>query len=1210
MTSLTPHQEKALNYKNHISLTANAGSGKTFVLSKRFIKIITQENVSLRNIAAITFTDKAASELYKKIATQIEDVIANSSNKNEVGKLENLRRQLVSANISTIHSFCINILREHPVEAGLDANFTAIDEKMSDELIELSVEEMVKNAISSKEDSNNLKYLIRYFSSKSLFSREIKELIIKRKNVLNIQEKIYSKPANEIAEFFYLAFKNYFKKIFSPEIKNFINSLSLINEEVMEARPDNAIAIELMAKLSGFGKIEGTENTISFINDIGNLILTQKKTINSRNYLNKNLREKLFKEINIVEKFFSDFSLINLQENHTEIELELTHFGKLMLLFFNKALNIYSEKKKENSYLDYEDILLFTKKILSNQSVQKDLSDKYKYVMIDEYQDTNELQYNIFLPVLDYLRKGNLFVVGDEKQSIYMFRDAELEVFNITKKDIKTSAGEEYLITLPDSFRMAPAICLFTNLLFGNLFKEPDLFYNEVEHKDIVCARQDGFIGKIEILLSTRNSESDDSEVVNKPKTEEADLVSKRILKLVPNEKETGKINWGDIAILCRKRKYFTELEKAFVKYNIPFSIVGGKGFYQKQSVYDIYNYFSFLADEKNETALIGVLRSPFYLISDSEIFEISLREGYGFWNKLINYGRGNPELENVVEQLKENFLYAKSYNIPLLLRKILSESGFLAVLASGKNGVQELANIQKLINVTNDFFAQGFKTLYDYVAFLKDSIENFEDEAQAAVSSESDSVKIMTLHQAKGLEFPAVFLYKSEEPLKKDSIKAKKISIDKNFGLLTKLPLKENYSSEYLEAPIVGISNLVSHKKSAAEFKRLLYVGITRAKNYLFISGSANKNYEYNENSFLGLIQSGLGIDFSESKINLKSGLKYLRDDNGSFANLEKDVSVDIEVVHDIESNPSEISNTGKAIAEKQFRIDQIADKQKGEIISATKLSVFNQCPTKYYLTYELGYQPLFERYKKWNKEKYFLMKDEFNPGEDEKLRSDEEENLNKSTKGYADIRGRIIHKLLQNEIKQPEVENFVNNSLEDEFGTLEKDLNLLADLKEEIISGVNNFYNSGTYGMLNSYKEFHNEYEVYSKEQDYFLYGIIDKLIIDGNKALIIDYKTDNVSQEKLNEKANNYFIQLRFYSYLVKKLFPIILNIQLILIFIKHPEQPVIQTVDKEDFKEIKSKVEDMVRIVREKKYLKNFKHCKNCFYSAKNNNCILR
>ena len=195
MNILTPHQNKALNYKKHISLTANAGSGKTFVLSKRYLEIAVNENLPLRNIAAITFTDKAAGELYQKIAKEIDSRIKSAVEKKAVEQLEMIRRQLVSANISTIHSFCIDILREHPVEAGIDANFTPIDEIFADELIELSVEEAIKSSLENSSDEDKLKYLIRLFSSKSILSCEIASSIKHRRNLLSLAANIYNSPA-------------------------------------------------------------------------------------------------------------------------------------------------------------------------------------------------------------------------------------------------------------------------------------------------------------------------------------------------------------------------------------------------------------------------------------------------------------------------------------------------------------------------------------------------------------------------------------------------------------------------------------------------------------------------------------------------------------------------------------------------------------------------------------------------------------------------------------------------------------------------------------------------------------------------------------------------------------------------------------------------------------------------------------------------------
>ena len=146
------------------------------------------------------------------------------------------------------------------------------------------------------------------------------------------------------------------------------------------------------------------------------------------------------------------------------------------------------------------------------------------------------------------------------------------------------------------------------------------------------------------------------------------------------------------------------------------------------------------------------------------------------------------------------------------------------------------------------------FKTLYDYVYYLKDSIEQMEDESQASVADETNSIKIMTLHQAKGLEYPVVFLYHCDETPLRDSVKSKSVTVDKNFGLLSKIPLYDNYFSEYYSAPIVSIYDFISSKRNLAEVKRLFYVGITRARNSLYLSASYVKDFNYNKDSFMGL--------------------------------------------------------------------------------------------------------------------------------------------------------------------------------------------------------------------------------------------------------------------------------------------------------------------------------------------------------------------
>ncbi len=1220
MISLTPHQLMALNYRSHTSLTANAGSGKTFVLSKRYLEIALNENISLRNIAAITFTDKAAGELYKKIADQIEDRINSSTDEQLLKKLENLRRQLVSANISTIHSFCIDILKENPVEAGIDANFIPIEEKLSNELIELAVEEMIKKSLQIDENEKRLKYLIRTFSSKSLFAKELKSLIKNRKSVLSLYEKLYKYPGEKIAGIFYSEFLGAASNIlFGSSVEEtklrVITAAKKINDEVLFGKQDNSIALsaeKIMHQLSQENKIE---NILMLFEDLKNEICTKNTTIKKNGYLINN--EGLENECSFVERFFKELNYFTLNKDHHEIELELARFGKELIYFFLKTLELYDEKKRENGYLDFEDILLISYELLKKENIRKALSEKFQYIMIDEYQDTNEIQYQIFLPILDYLKKGNLFVVGDEKQSIYMFRDAELEVFFQTKREIERTSGNENILSLPESFRMAPNLCVFTNYLFRNLFSNSSSLvqpgtnlFNEVEHSDLICARDDNFTGNVEILLAETTEEN------NNEVSSEAELIAKRILNLINKNGKIRKLGWSDVAILSRKRKNFSELEKIFVKYNIPFSIVGGKGFYQKQIVYDVFNYFSFLLDINNSTAFIGILRSPFFSISDSEIFEISLEKGDNFWTKFRNYSEKNIEYKKVTGTISENLSLVNNIEISVLLRKILKESDMLAVLASQPNGVQEIANIEKLIKLTINFSSKGFNTLYDYIDFLKDSIERMEDEAQAMPAEDSNltdsgSVKIMTLHQAKGLEFPAVFLFKCDDRSKSDAIRAKMVLVDKNFGLLSKIPLNENYYSEYQSAPIIGAANYISSKKNIAELKRLFYVGITRAKDYLFISAE-NKD-SYPKDSFMGLFGEVFDTNSAQPSFTYKDNLKFLKSNGNEYLNIVKEISFTIPVVKKIEEFSKNFeSKTGNETKEK-ILINEIKDNTENEIISATKVSVFKQCPLKYQLTYEYGFSLLFNQYKNWhrfNPERThfeFTGKEEYNPVSESFEVNDEENSKKISYASFADIKGRIIHSIFQNELPIERIDEFTEKQLKGVDELLQEQDEFILRLKNEIVDDLKKFYVSSNYLELKKKNNFKNEYEIYVKKNDYFLYGIIDKIIFDHNKIIIVDYKTDNIAKSEIPARVRTYINQLKFYSYIAINLFADFDIIELRLLFVKHPDEFISEIMSRLDVVNFGSGIKTLVNEIRNKNFLKNLEHCKECYFAIEGN-CV--
>lgn len=1193
MIGLTPHQQTALDTKGNLALTANAGSGKTFVLARKYLSVLMNEGIDVSNVAAITFTEKAASELYYKISVLIDESIKSTNQNEERKRLEKIRRQLVSANISTIHSFCIDILRQFPVEAELDARFVPIDENLSNDLIEISVEEIIKTGFDDELVRDELKNLIRIFNSRSRLQTEIVKLIKNRKNVFAIQEKIYNQDIDGITASFENNFYIYFELIWERLKKDFLEELIKVNSIILNNEAENDIAIKIKAEIDKLKSEEKVEEIIISLKEIKTLGFTKTGEIRSQGYFKAKFRESVVYDFDTLKSNMNALSKFEFSEEHKIDEENLAKFGISILRFFNQALKNYSDKKRTEGFLDFEDILLHTKILLQNELVKKSLSDKFKFIMVDEFQDTNEIQYQIFLPILDYLNNGELFIVGDEKQSIYKFRDAEIEIFNQTRENIKTASGENNLLNLPDSFRMSPAICTFTNYLFRKTFLDPFRLFGEVSNTDLVCARNDDVKGKVAFLISRI---SDYSKNVS-----ESALVANKILEIIGE----GNYNWKDICILVRKRKNFDDLEKEFLKQSIPYTIIGGRGFYQRQTISDIYNYLSFLIDENNSSALVGILRSPFFSVSDAKLFEISLQEGSSFWKKFTSFVRERNEFIKVYKILRENINLSNSIELPTLLKKILSDINYLGIISSRIDGAQESANLDKLISIARNFNSKGFRNLFDFINYLKDSISGLEDEAQATFANNLDSVQLMTIHQSKGLEFPIVFIYKSSEGGLSNILKSGQIQIDKSFGLLAKLPRNNNFLEDYHSAPIVSVYNFLEMRKNLAELKRLLYVAITRAKDELYISTEIKENKKNSEDSFISLIDSVLDYKLDDNEIFIKDKLEYLVKKNNTYFSKSEMFELNIPLI----SNSIEINDIKnrkeKIISDIILELGGIKATERGEIISASKVSIYSQCPLKYFLTYEYGfsklnYELLKHRNKQKNSKSYNFFED-VNEIDDEEFDVVENNSDNFSSADF----GSIIHQILEKEIENNELTNYLNKLKKEETASALSD-----DIINKIKDDLGKFYKSSVYNHLKNIKNFKNEFEIYVKETGYYLHGILDKIAINDKKIEIYDYKTDEVEESEVKKRADYYLMQLKFYLYIASKLFKGFDIFEGTLIFIKQPEIPFKICFNKNEVKGLHMEIEKVIDSLRQKKGDKNYNHCLTCVFSGFTKNCIVK
>lgn len=1152
MAKLTSYQKAALELNSHIALTANAGSGKTFVLKERFIQIAL-DNVQLRQIVAITYTDKAAGELFNKISLAIDHRINNSDNDLERIKLKQIRKDLLSANISTIHSFCSDILKEFANEIGLDNNFLLSEESKINELFWESF-----NIITEEEEIREIVMeLIRIFRGKTALGNVIKNLYNKRFSLKESIDYYLQESEEAIADNILTKTISLIENNLSDETEQIIELLKIINNEALVSGSKKNENYEVEELLNNINLESELIKKFKILKKIGESILTKNKTFKKN--LTKNINKDL--EFYKVEQFFIDYEKLLEADYSKDQLLYVADISKKIAIIYNRFFKEFEETKIKSGEIDFEDLLVLTNEILKIEKVKIKLSKRYKYFMIDEYQDTNSLQLDIFMPILDNLKGiGKLFIVGDEKQSIYMFRNADIKVFDKTKEIIKEQQGK--LLNLPHSFRMAPNLALFINAFFSEIFKNKRKIFNEVEYNELICASSSDLPGSVELF---ENSEEYHA----------SELIALKILEIMNNPKIYRIKDFKDIAILSRRRAGFKLLEESLNKYNIPFYVVKGTGFFQEQFVTDIKNYLSFLMDKNDDLSLVGILRSPFFLIPDNIIFLISRMKADSYFEKLLLFSNQNKMIEKVVKTLLNHFDLLKSKETSQIIRIVIRETNYIPAISNTISFPQTIANIEKLIRKVREIEESGITGIYDIIKFLEFSVEESEQEGYEPLSEELNAVQIMTIHASKGLDFPAVFVFDMES-VKNNTVKKGEVEFDDTLGMLFKVPNKNDPLDDYIVPINLHLFNYLIKKREFAELKRLVYVAFTRAEKHLFI----NIDFEKNKPSSI----NGLLVRFLKSLTHNDQNFKV--SGNLDFYNESDEIQqryLEFYISKYNFENSEKFNDTKEIFPTKQK--DLIIDKKNitriFETFSATKITTYANCGYKYYLNNILNIPSL-----------------EIIPNSSSFIK--------KRSKIPANLKGSIIHKILESENSE---NNFELDSLVSVFDNKDDAEEYLENgFLQEINESIRVFKNSEIFKEINLYPNYYNELNILTKLEDFYLQGIIDKVIIIDNKAKIVDYKTDKINKQDGLLKYEVYKNQLYFYAYLVFKYFGLS-EIELNLVFISAPELSVKQEINKNEIIKFEKFLIDSANNIRNMIFLPDFNHCSKCVFNF-NNLCKLR
>jgi len=517
---------------------------------------------------------------------------------------------------------------------------------------------------------------------------------------------------------------------------------------------------------------------------------------------------------------------------------------------FRRYLTIVADEKARAGGLDFSDLILHARRLFTTEHeiVSTHFMKRFRYILVDEFQDTDPAQFDIVLAIAGDLQPTTdcLFIVGDPKQSIYLFREADVTRFKKAQGLVLSSCGGR-VINLDTSFRSTKEVTGLTNHIFSRLFASAEKPWEFGYEPILTSDARAGHTGRIELMLPPKGEDTQSG------RRNEADMVARRIKSLVNGNPagvyEDGTTlrtaKYGDIAILLEQRTNLPLYLSALNRYGVPYYVHGGTGFYGRQEILDLYSILAYLENPRNDIHLAGLLRSPYMGISDADLFFASNEKGVSFREKFSNYtgSSSSGSCTRALGLLTRWESYAGRCGIVPLIRMILSDSGSYTLYSALPEGAQILANIEKLVRIAAKREEEGQYSLSSFIADIRRAMEEEEREGQAPLDSLArDSVNIMTVHAAKGLEFPVVFVPDMAMQFRERYDPVMIGDDPRMVGIKVPDP---SHQFQPAAGPVLQVLRALDGQKERAERKRLFYVAITRARDILVMSGIPPENPE-----------------------------------------------------------------------------------------------------------------------------------------------------------------------------------------------------------------------------------------------------------------------------------------------------------------------------------------------------------------------------
>jgi ATP-dependent helicase/nuclease subunit A len=798
MTMLTPEQARAVERRDaSLLVRAGAGTGKTTVLVERFVRAVVEDGAAVEAMLAITFTEKAAAEMKTRVRRRFLELGRRSD-----------ARAAEGAWISTIHSLCSRILRSHALSAGIDPDFRVLAQVEADRLALEAFDGALEEFMADGVHPERIEMVAAHTPDR------LRDMV--RTAYSHLRSRGQRRPALEPTV----------APLPAGEADRLASTASAALAELGSGRASATVA----------GAIERLEAALDLLADDRIPDAAELKGIELKGRA-RALSTQACEDYKSAYREFRSFVLARQeQRDHTMLSGLLELFGER-----------YERAKRERSGLDFEDLELVARDLLARDTGLREVyAGRFAHVLVDEFQDTNPLQNEL----LELLTRDNLFRVGDENQSIYRFRNADVGVFR-SHWDGALGSGRAESITV--NFRARGEILDAIDLAFDRIWGERFEPLREAPGARESKPRIDPCV---ELLVVDRPRKRWDeapglgdapfgSTLGTLPpwRAAEARLLAKRVDELTRD----GPYAFGDVVMLFRATTAMGAFERALEERGVPVHVVGGRGYFAQQQVSDLRHWLSALANPLDGLAVYSLLASPLAGLSLDAVALIGLharRSARDTWwvvseppDELLAVlpEADRRRLAAFVQRFVAERRVAGQVALETLIDRAVTGSGYDRHLLALPGGIRRMANVRKLMRMAREFEADEGRDLRGFVDALAelDALEAREGEAPLEAEA-LDAVRMMTIHRAKGLEFPVVCVCDLGKDGRDDE-GSLRISEDGTVGLRL-AGLGGAVDSERLE-------RLKAQGKLDAEEeeRRIFYVAATRAQEHLILSGATD---------------------------------------------------------------------------------------------------------------------------------------------------------------------------------------------------------------------------------------------------------------------------------------------------------------------------------------------------------------------------------